>query len=252
MVRCPLLLTGIFLLQGVLFCNPRLICGHVHAGVFGFIPAVLTGMECILRIPALEADSGETFTFTFSLTIFLLMSTRLLPGLREEMRSTFSGAGEILSIIVLLYAGMAATVNAEHVEYFILFIFLLTVGCICFGIARNHPLTKDTPLCVAQTAMVFVAAVLAAQSDTPAYPLLLVCAALVLLVQFLLSRRVWTLVLGLCASYRKRSLQYAGNGCSDQAYPGRIHQGEPGGHPGAWLHSLPDNQAEYRKALPLA
>ena len=195
----PLLLTGIFLLQGVLFCNPRLICGHVHAGVFGFIPAVLTGLECIFRIPALEADSGETFTFTFSLTIFLLMSTRLLPGLREEMRSTFSGAGEILSIIVLLYAGMTATVSAEHVEYFILFIFLLTVGCICFGIARNHPLTKDTPLCVAQTAMVFVAAVLAAQSDSPAYPLLLVCAALVLLVQFLLSRRVWTLVLGLCA-----------------------------------------------------
>ena len=224
-----LLLTGdapflggiLLLLTTLLFLNQRFIEGNFHAGVFGFIIGMFGVLNCLCALRSIEdVQILPMLLMILSGTSLALMAFQPFRSLHPALRSTFSGAGMIVSVFPLFistgyalardlsgifYAGTRAVgyLSAMYTLLFMALLFFLTT--------KHSPLKTDTAVCCITLALLFQTALTgvldANEANRNCCSLLLVGGALLLLAQGLLCRSLWRMVLSVAACAAMLTLQ---------------------------------------------
>ena len=232
-VIAPILLTP-------LFCNNRFARNQFHFGIFGMVLCLMTAGASTTQLEALTGASGyAAFLFTVTAAAMVLLAFQAVEKLPSALRATAVGAGYVLSVPMLLTGGIpllsrmieplfqgsllepAARASGadDYLAYnslsrsqLVLGV-LMALSVIFFFVTKKHPLTKDTPICAFYTAMLYLTAFLALEAQIrPLYAVLLILAALLLLAQGFLSRRIWGFVLAVasCGAMLLLNLPYSG------------------------------------------
>ncbi len=187
------------LVLAMLFLSERYITGNLHTGVFGFACGILLTLGSLCQLDLFyDTTALDAFLFILGGTVFLLLSIAALPKLRRETQFAMGLTGMILSIPAVLTAVLSMLFSLEQEGEYLLFLFVpLIFAVVHFFDAPHNPLPKDAPY-FALFAVLLFSISMSMDENTMLLRLLLIFAALLLLVHFFLSRRLWTLALSVC------------------------------------------------------
>lgn len=197
----------LLLVMTALFSNNRFLIGKIHTGIFGVIPCVFTAFFHFTTMSELFSDKGNAeFFFCATMTALVLMATLWIPKLHPLLRSTYSSAGLVLCLPMLMY-GSGSLMFSETGGFTAFLYLLLFVGLIFFLIEKKNPLPKDAPFFCAKFAVLFVGAGLMYLGN-PIMSVLLAMGALLLLAEAFLVKKLWALVLaiGACTAVLMQNL----------------------------------------------
>ncbi|MBE6849657.1 MAG: hypothetical protein E7502_07150 [Ruminococcus sp.] len=183
----------------LLFMNVRFISENLHTGIFGFTTGVLLILYTIAT-QEVFCDLPEHIIIIFVVAgaaIFLLTMASI-PKLCDQTRKAMDVSGAILCIPALFTAGISMLISLEEAGFCFLFLFVpLGIAAARYFVLPKNPLAKDTPYFALLSVLLFCIGVL---SDGRLLHILLIIAALLLLLQFFLTKRLWQLVLAISAS----------------------------------------------------
>lgn len=191
------------LIVALLFLNERFIVKNLHLGILGFVLGLLFSFSGLLNMEALVADS-TLFTeiiFVCTATIFTTHTIASLPQFKPQTSSTLRLIGTLLCVPTIITEFISMCFNIEEVGMHFLFLFapLLLAG-IHFEMAPKKSLPADIlSFCSYGLLLYCFAMECAANAENLLFRLLLIAATILLLVQFFLSRRFWTLVFSICS-----------------------------------------------------
>ena len=184
-------------IMAVIFCNYRFIEKQTHAGIFGSVFCLMMGLY---QVKALFPDSTETsvFCFVFGVTAVILMSLQQIPKLRTEFTATYSKAGMIISIPVILFT--SAVNLGKDTGITILLYALLMFGVLCFIKSKPDEISKDAQFLAIYASLLFPIAKYSAGNNSDLLLLALVISALFLMLQAFLRKKIWMLVTAILTS----------------------------------------------------
>ncbi|MDE6088941.1 MAG: hypothetical protein K2G25_11250, partial [Oscillospiraceae bacterium] len=198
---------GIFfsLILFVLFWNSAFISGKFHTGIFGACLMLHVAVSTIVNTWFNSEIIGTNWFnskiigtkeihFTFGYMAMILLAFHKIPKLRTELTETFSKAGAIVSIPFFL--GSIFYHLGENYEIALIYI-LIAIGFTCYQKYR-YPLTESRIYFSLECSILFFAAITSSTYQIAA--LLLVCSAIVLLIQAFLRKNTGSLVLAIAAS----------------------------------------------------
>ena len=187
----------------LLFLNERFIAGPLHLGVFGFALSLITALATLVNADALDTDSGffTKTVFVCAAVIFLTLAIASLPKLKTQTRNAMTFIGLFLSVLTIPTAFIYMSITVEKIDAYYLFLFFpLLMAGIHFAATPKNRLPSHTLRFVICTILLYCVSMLAASvAENLLFSLLLIAAALILVVQFLLSRKLWPLVLSICS-----------------------------------------------------
>ncbi len=188
------------LLTAALCLNQRFIHSGIHGGMFLFCGGILASLNSLCLSAFAESASGlEHFVFIVGGTLMLMLAIASVSKLRAETQKTAGILGWILAIPLLPCAVICMILETEHTGAFFLFLFLPLVFSLfhLLSLPRN-PFAKDSPHSLLMAILLFCFTLMESAQDVPLLRILLVFGALILLVQYFFSRRLWPLVLSIC------------------------------------------------------
>ena len=188
------ILSGI---MAVVFCNYRFIENKMHTGIFGSAFCLITGLYQIKYLFP-DSDNSDVFCFVFCITAVILMSLQQMPKLRMDFTTTYSKAGMLLSVPVLLFA--SANSLTKHTGLMLLLYALLILGAFCFAKSNSNPFSEDSKSLAVYASLLFMTAERSIFNESNLLMLALVISALLLLVQAFLRKKLWMLVTAIMTS----------------------------------------------------
>lgn len=191
------------LVIALLFLNERFIAGPLHLGVFGFALSLITALASFVNGDALDTDSGffTKTVFVCAAVIFLTLSIAAIPKIKMQTRNAMTFIGLFLSVLTIPTAFIYMCIEIEKIGTYFLFLFVpLLMAGIHFAVTPKKRLPSHTLSFVICTILLYCVSMLAASAaENLLFSLLLIAAALILVVLFLLSRKLWPLVLSICS-----------------------------------------------------
>ncbi|MDE5767779.1 MAG: DUF2157 domain-containing protein [Oscillospiraceae bacterium] len=188
---------GIFfsLILFVLFWNSAFISRKFHTGIFGACLMLHVAVSTIVNTWFNSEIIGtKEIYFTFGYMAMILLAFHKIPKLRTELTETFSKAGAIVSIPFFL--GSIFYHLSENYEILLVYI-LVAIGFVLYQ-KYSYKLTENRIYFILECGILFFAAISSEQYQIASF--LLVCSALVLLIQAFLRKNTGSLVLAIAAS----------------------------------------------------
>ena len=177
------------------FFYPRFERGGTHIGVFGMTICLAAVSYFMTRAAAFdEVHNISKFLFIVTAPVPVLLSFRSVPKLPDSLWKTAKLIGMILAVPMLLFFGPAAALNGEVAQLIMLGL-MFFISVILFAVRKPAHLHEDAVPCALQAALIIMTAFCGASRSVTIMPLLLVIEAVMLVLQALLSRRLWCFVL---------------------------------------------------------
>ncbi|MDE6729668.1 MAG: DUF2157 domain-containing protein, partial [Oscillospiraceae bacterium] len=188
-------LTAFSLILFVLFWNSDFISGKFHTGIFGACLALYLAIDTILDTWFIHKSTGfVNINFIFGYMAIILLAFHKIPKLRPELTETFSKAGAVISIPFFLSAIFYHL--SENYEILLVYI-LVAIGFVLYQ-KCGYKLTENRIYFVLECGILFFAAISSEQHQRASF--LLICSALVLLIQAFLRKNTGSLVLAIASS----------------------------------------------------
>lgn len=194
MEEMPVAAIVLSLLLAVLFCNLRFAAGQLHLGVLGSGFALFTAAVSVVKIRSLgqEILSGYTAWFIFAAMAVILMVLHI--SRHPAISRTYGICGLVLGIGVIPFGAIGSCVDAMHLAWLLTMYGLLSVSLLFIGFAKKNRFPTEVLFLGANVSIVFITLLIAANGYNPLLLLLLVIAALVLLAEAFLDKRIWPLM----------------------------------------------------------
>ena len=192
----------------VLFCNYRFIEKNIHTGILGSVVCLMTGLYQVKYLfpasPGTDPTEAQVivFCFMFFVSSVILMSLQQMPKLRTEFTKIYSYAGMLLAIPVCMYAGglnLSEWVSANGHLTSLLYA-LLILGIIFFSKTEKNAFSEDTRFFVIHAALLFLIIQQSMIEESDLLTAGLVIAALILLIQAVIRKKIWMLTLAIITS----------------------------------------------------
>ncbi|MBR3630998.1 MAG: hypothetical protein IKN55_11095, partial [Oscillospiraceae bacterium] len=190
----------LWLILAVLFCNKRFGSGTLHGGVFGSILALIGAAVAINGLLPQEEDLSISdmgfapFWFVPGFVGLVLMAVRFAK--QEALSKTYGVTGLVIIAVTLPIGILATLFDTDYIP----FLFALFIMCTVFiAIEKKGKLPKDIAFMAVHLGLVFLTVVLNAQEFHLLYVLLLVIAALLLLGEGFLAKRIWPVMTAVAA-----------------------------------------------------
>ncbi len=189
------------LVMALLFLHELFIAQSLHLGVFGFAIGLLNCLSTVCNLGILEESSAYVKTlFVITAAVFMLLSIASLPHLKPATRDTMGIAGILLCVPAVPCTLLFMLWNADNAaNYFLLLFIPLVIGAVHFIFAPKQKLAAHLFLPILYAILLYCVSISGATSDDSLLiRLLLIAAALILLIQAVLSRKLWPLMLSIC------------------------------------------------------
>ncbi len=192
------------LVTSVLFCNYRFIKNNFHAGIFGTAMGLYISGYLTAQFFQVYSER-HAFYFIAGMSAIILMNLQQMPKLRTELTKTYSKAGLLFSIPVILTAGVDSLSGKNTGTLFLTYVLLL-LGAIYFARSEKNPLPEDASFLTLTVSLLFVqmycTSVLKSHEETEGNLLIFefIISALILLAQAVIRRKLWPLVTAILTS----------------------------------------------------
>ncbi len=198
----PLASCAFSLIMAFLFLHERFIVKSMHIGVFGFAAGILNTLISLCSVSVLEDTDGLLkFIFVICASVFLLLSIFSLPQLKAATRNTMGVAGALLCIPAIPCTVIFMMTEIDYVGTHFLFLFVpLIFAAIHFAFAPKYKIKQESYAFIIYAILLYTVSMIGAvNDDSLLLRLLMIAAALILLVQAFMSRKLWPLTLSICS-----------------------------------------------------